>query len=104
MSKGALIVQVSGQLSRSRAAGALNLPDKSTDGKSENISSQEKLPDQGSQTDSKARQNEPQTAQTGQPERKTFWERVFRMPPLRKRVEKVLVEEWKFSEVKQRDI
>jgi hypothetical protein len=104
MSKGALIVHVSGQLSRSRAAVALNLPDKSTDGKSENISSQEKLSDQGSQTDSKARQSEPQTAQTEQPERKTFWERVFRMPPLRKRVEKALVEEWKFSEVKQRDI
>ncbi|HEU0184465.1 MAG TPA: hypothetical protein VFS27_04070, partial [Blastocatellia bacterium] len=104
MSKGALIVQVSGQLSRGRSPVALNLPDKSADGKSENISSQEKLSDQGSQADSKAGQNEPQTAQTAQPDRKTFWERVFRMPPLRKRVEKALVEEWKFSEVKQRDI
>ena len=56
------------------------------------------------QADSKARQNEPQTGLSEQPERKTFWERVFRMPPLRKRLEKVLVEEWKFSEVRQRQI
>jgi hypothetical protein len=59
---------------------------------------------QESQADSKARQNEPQTDQTEQPERKTFWERVFRMPPLRKRLEKTLVEEWKFSEVRPRHI
>jgi hypothetical protein len=104
MSKGALIVQVSGQLSRGHAPVALNLPDKPIDGKSENISPREKLSDEGPQTDSKARQDEPQTAQTGQPDRKTFWERLFRMPPLRKRVEKALVEEWKFSEVKPRDI
>jgi hypothetical protein len=59
---------------------------------------------QDPQADSKARQNEPQTDQTEQPERRTFWEKVFRMPPLRKRLEKTLVEEWKFSEVRPRHI
>ena len=42
--------------------------------------------------------------QAEQPERRTFWERVFRMPPLRKRIERSLVEEWKFSEVRPRHI
>jgi hypothetical protein len=59
---------------------------------------------QDPQADSKARQNEPQTDQAEQPERRTFWEKVFRMPPLRKRLEKTLVEEWKFSEVRPRHI
>jgi hypothetical protein len=59
---------------------------------------------QDPQADSKARQNEPQTDQTEQTERRTFWEKVFRMPPLRKRLEKTLVEEWKFSEVRPRHI
>jgi hypothetical protein len=42
--------------------------------------------------------------QTVRQERRTFWERVFRMAPLRKRLEKTLVEEWKFSEVRSRHI
>jgi hypothetical protein len=42
--------------------------------------------------------------QAGQSERRTFWERVFRMPPLRKRIEKALTEDWKFSEVRPRHI
>jgi hypothetical protein len=105
LSEGALIViEVSGRLSRSRAPVASELHEKSADGKSENLSPQETLSDQESQSDSNARQTAPQTVQTGQPERRTFWERVFRMPPLRKRVEKALVEEWKFSEVRPRHI
>ncbi|MBO0858785.1 MAG: hypothetical protein J2P21_10010, partial [Chloracidobacterium sp.] len=78
--------------------------EKSVDGESGNLSRLEKSAEQESQADSKARQNEPQTDQAGQPEHKTFWERVFRMPPLHKRVEKALVEDWKFPDVRPRQI
>lgn len=37
-------------------------------------------------------------------ERRSFWERVFKLPPLRKRIEKALVEDWKFSNVRPRQI
>jgi hypothetical protein len=101
LSDGALFVI---QLSRAGAPVAGELQEKSVEGKPENLSQQEKLSDHDSQADSKARQNAPQTDQAEQPERKTFWERVFRMPPLRKRIEKSLVEEWKFAEVRPRHI
>lgn len=39
-----------------------------------------------------------------QAERRGFWERVFRLPPMRKRVEKALAEDWKFSDVRPRQI
>jgi len=42
--------------------------------------------------------------QTGQPDRQTFWERVFKLPPLRKRVEKTLTEDWKFPDVRPRQV
>src|SRR5262249_16846918 len=101
LSDGALFVI---QLSRSRAPVVGGFQEKSVDGKSENLSRQEKLSDQESQAESKAGQNEPQPAPAEQPERRTFWERVFRMPPLRKRIEKALNEDWKFTEVKPRHI
>ncbi|HEY8459556.1 MAG TPA: hypothetical protein VIM99_04200, partial [Blastocatellia bacterium] len=110
MSEGALIViqpsgqafgQASGQLSGGRAPVALAPHEKSADGKSENLSRQEEVSVEEPKAGSNARQNEPQTAQ---PERRTFWERVFRMQPLRKRLEKALVENWKFSEVRPRHI
>jgi hypothetical protein len=49
-------------------------------------------------------QSKPPFDQTERQERRTFWERVFRMPPLRKRVEKALVEDWKFADVRPRQI
>jgi hypothetical protein len=103
LSDGALFVI---QLSRSRAPVVGGFQEKSVDGKSENLSRQEKLSGQESQAESKAGQNEPPPgpAPAEQPERRTFWERVFRMPPLRKRVEKSLTEDWKFSDVKPRQI
>src|SRR5262245_30437342 len=101
MSNGALFVI---QLSRSGAPIAGGFQEKSVDGKSENLSRQEKLSDQESQAKSNAGQNELQPAQAEQPERRTFWERFFRMPPLRKRIEKALTEDWKFSEVRPRHI
>ncbi len=42
---------------------------------------------------------------TGQPgDRRTFWERVFKLPPMNKRLEKVLAEDWKFTDIKPRNI
>jgi hypothetical protein len=53
---------------------------------------------------SKEDQSERLPDQAGQSERRTFWERVFSMPPLRKRIERALVEDWKFSDVRPRHI
>ncbi|MFN0109080.1 MAG: hypothetical protein ACKVZH_09545 [Blastocatellia bacterium] len=43
-----------------------------------------------------------QSAQTA--EKRTFWERLFKMQPMSKRLEKVLTEEWKFTDIKPRNI
>jgi hypothetical protein len=101
LSDGALFVI---QLSRAGAPVALEIQEKSVEGKPGNQARQEKPSAEDSQADSKARQNEPQTDQAEQPERRSFWERVFRMPPLRKRIEKSLTEDWKFAEVRPRHI
>lgn len=37
-------------------------------------------------------------------DRRSFWARVFNLPPLRTRVEKVLNDEWKFTDVRPRHI
>ena len=41
-------------------------------------------------------------AQAG--DKQTFWERVFRIAPVRKRLEKVLADEWKFTDIRSRQI
>jgi hypothetical protein len=101
LSDGALFVI---QLSRAGAPVVGEIQEKSVDVKSENLSRQEKPPDQESQAESKAGQNGPQPEQAEQAERRTFWERVFRMPPLHKRIERALTEDWKFSEVRPRQV
>jgi hypothetical protein len=53
------------------------------------------------QAQSKTDSSQPQTTQ---PDRRSFWERVFRLPPLRQRIEKALTQEWKFTEVRPRHI
>ena len=53
------------------------------------------------------KQDNQQTAQTPPAstlERRTFWERVFKMQPMSKRLEKALTEEWKFTDIKPRNI
>lgn len=37
-------------------------------------------------------------------ERRSFWERVFNLPPMHKRLEKALTEDWKFADVRPRHI
>lgn len=41
-------------------------------------------------------------AQTPQTERQSFWARLFRLPPMRQRLEKSLTEDWKFTDVRPR--
>jgi hypothetical protein len=65
------------------------------------LSEQEPRAEQESQTS--APQNGPAAAAKS-PERRSFWERVFRLPPLRARVERSLNEEWKFAEVRPRHV
>lgn len=62
---------------------------------------------QAGQQSSDARTDSGQPAQTPadqSDDRRSFWERVFKMPPLRKRIEKALVEDWKLAEVRPRHI
>ncbi|MEP7340618.1 MAG: hypothetical protein ABI977_23000 [Acidobacteriota bacterium] len=64
---------------------------------------QQKKSDQNAQASPKAGQAQA-SQQPGQEERRSFWQRVFNLPPLRKRIEKALEEDWKFPDVKPRDI
>ncbi|HEX4945987.1 MAG TPA: hypothetical protein VFZ34_04965, partial [Blastocatellia bacterium] len=41
---------------------------------------------------------------TQKAERRTFWERVFNVPPMRKRLERVFAEEWKLNDIRTRNI
>src|SRR5262245_36029577 len=80
------------------------------------IRKQQTLSDQESAAQPKGDQSRPAPQQSGQQagqqsgqqvdpqDRRSFWERVFRLPPLRKRVEKALTEEWKFTDTKPRHI
>jgi hypothetical protein len=44
------------------------------------------------------------SAQSPGPEKRSFWERVFRMPPLRQRIEKSLNTDWGLTDVRPRHI
>jgi hypothetical protein len=37
-------------------------------------------------------------------DRRTFWERVFKLAPLRERLEKTLTKDWKFTDVRPRQL
>lgn len=80
------------------------LQEKSAVTDSQNIDQKQKVPDQDSQTQSKDDQNTAANQQAAQQDRRSFWERVFRMPPLRQRIEKALAEDWKLSDVRPRHI
>jgi len=51
-----------------------------------------------------ANQDGASAQQTDKQERQPFWERVFRIPPLKDRVEKSLSEKWKFQDVRDRQV
>ncbi len=52
-----------------------------------------------------AAQSPTTSTQTTPPaERRTFWERLFKLPPMRVRIEKALNENWKFINVRPRNI
>jgi len=105
LSEGVLsVIQISGQIFRADVAAVEELQEKSINKKSENLPPQQKLSDQEAQASTKGDQGEPAPQQTEQQERRGFWERVFKLPPLRKRIEKALTEDWKFSEVRPRHI
>jgi hypothetical protein len=56
--------------------------------------------------ESSATQSQTSTTQTSQlpGEKRTFWERFFKMPPLRHRLEKSLAENWKFTNIRPRHL
>ncbi len=99
LSEGSLLVI---QISRADVSALEERQEKSTDRKSENLPQQEKPSDQASQAPPKEGKSEPAAQQTEQQDRRGFWARVFRLPPLRKRIEKALNEEWKFTDVRPR--
>jgi hypothetical protein len=94
------IIQISGQISEAARTGVEEPQDK----KPENPPPQQNPSGQEAPTPPKDDQNAPAAQPTGRGERRTFWERVFRLPPLRERIEKALTKEWKFSDVRPRHI
>lgn len=70
------------------------------------VSGQEAQAQSNAEQGSASTQQAGQTAAqpSGQAERRTFWERVFKIPPMSKRLEKVLAEEWKFTDIRPRHI
>ena len=97
LSEGAFpVVHISG----ADGAAVEELPAKPLDGNSEHPTQPQKPSNQEAQ----ARPKGDQSAPTGQPDRRSFWERVFNLPPLRERLEKALTEEWKFPELRPRHL
>jgi hypothetical protein len=74
------------------------------DRRSDNPPQQQKISEQDAQARPEQDRSEPAKQQTEQQERRSFWERVFRIPPLRKRIEKALTQEWKFTDIRPRNI
>jgi hypothetical protein len=65
----------------------------------------DKKPEQQAQQPTQLAQPDGSTQQQTYPsERRGFWARVFKLPPLRKRIEKALTEDWKFADVRPRHI
>ena len=58
----------------------------------------------GSAPSSNPAATEPVQQPLSKPEKRTFWERFFKIPPMRIRVEKTMAENWKFLEVRPRNI
>jgi len=74
------------------------------EGRTEGLSQQQTPPDKQSQAQPKDGQGQATSQQTQADPRQSFWERLFKIPPVRVRLEKALTEEWKFQEVRPRDI
>jgi hypothetical protein len=62
----------------------------------------ENTPQQQNPSDKASPKDDPNAA--AQADRRTFWQRVFNLPPTRKRLEKALIEDWKFTDVRPRQL
>ena len=78
-----------------------NLQDKPTTKDSEPAKQSDNPQSQGEQ---KENQNGDAPDQGSASEKRSFWERLFKIPPVRKRIEKSLTVDWKFTDVKPRHI
>src|SRR5262245_62245246 len=78
-----------------------NLQDKPTTKDSEPAKQSDNPQSQGEQ---KENQNGDAPDQGSASEKRSFWERLFKIPPVRKRIEKSLTVHWKFTDVKPRHI
>lgn len=94
------------QISKTDDISVEGLQEKPAEKKDGNSPSQQKGTGQNAQAQSgqagQAGQAQGDTAP--QQERKSFWQRLFNVPPIRTRIEKALVEDWKFSEIRPRHI
>gem|GEM_PF-2486062 len=92
------------QISKAGNAGAGKPQEELHDRTSENPSQQQKSAGQESPADPTGDQGGASAQQASQQEKRSFWQRVFNLPPLRKRIEKALAEDWKFTDVRPRHI
>jgi hypothetical protein len=87
-----------------QSPGTDQLRDAPVEDKTEGLSRQQTPSDKQSQAQPKDGQGQATSTQTQADPRQGFWERLFKIPPVRVRLEKALTEEWKFQEVRPRDI
>lgn len=59
-------------------------------------------PEQDPQSTAKDAAADP--SQAAQQDKRTFWQRVFNLPPMRARLERSLTEDWKFTDIRPRHI
>lgn len=64
----------------------------------------ERVSQEANASDQKSQDNNPALQQPAAEEHRSFWARVFKLPPLRTRIEKSLTQDWKFTEVRPRHI
>ena len=79
-----------------------NAQEPQTGGKPESPKQEAKTADQKPQDGTSQKDSSAQP--TAKEERRSFWARMFKLPPLRTRIEKSLTQDWKFAEVRTRHI
>lgn len=78
--------------------------DRPSEQKQDNAQPAQKIGDQDPLNQPKESPAETAEAKAPEPDQRNFWERLFKLPPMRTRIERALTEKWKFAEVRPRHI
>jgi hypothetical protein len=98
------VIEISRQISRADVAAAGKPQETPLEQKAQTPAQQQQPSGQAAQGVPGGGQSDASALPDPQQERLSFWQRLFKLPPLRKRIEKALTEDWKFTEVRPRHI